>query len=87
MMFALQIATIYIFYRCQTDPLSLAVSFETSSKMDCCNKSCLKLTLEVSLFVVVLVLFFKVCFINQVTDFAKGNIFWIFNYFLDCTWP
>ena len=40
--------------------------------MDCFNKSCLKLTVKVSLCVVLLVLFFKVYFINQVTDFAKG---------------
>ena len=40
--------------------------------MKCCNKSCLKLTVKASLCVVLLVLFFKVYFINQVTDFAKG---------------
>ena len=40
--------------------------------MGCSKKACLKIVIKLCFLLVLLVLFFKVYFINQVTDFAKG---------------
>ena len=50
----------------------LKVSTLWHFKMNSRNKSCLKLFVRAGLLIILLVSFFKVYFVDQVTDFAKG---------------